>query len=237
MEIYKFKDLRDVSVHHHLFQIIDENKVWCAAPDTLNDKEEFNFKMDYSPSPQTGALLSKMLEKLGSGRFPPNMTASYAILNNKLEEFTAPLVGDIVMQCRKTIGVTSFSTTGSGQWLWEEYGGSGNGVIVEFEMKEESLGHTFHRVAYVSERVFHIDVFLESQVGDSSQIFRNILCTKTRRWKDEEEIRFLGKTPNINITFEAPVKAITIGNKVTEQLARQLEKRCQNRNVKVNYQK
>jgi len=237
MKIYKYKDLRDKSFHHHLFQIIDGNKVWCAAPESLNDEHEFSFKIDYKPSEDTATLLMKMLEKLGKSRFPPDMTASFAILNNKLEEYMQPLIGYIVRQCRKSIGVTSFSAEKSGSWLWKKYGGEGNGVVVEFELSDQSLGHTFHPVEYVSTRVFHIDVFLNSQIGDSSQIFRNILCTKTKRWEKEKEIRFLGKTPNVNITFEAPVTGLKIGNNVPDSLAEKLTNHCKSRDLKVNYQK
>lgn len=236
MKIYKFKDLREESVHNHLFQIIDENKVWCASPESLNDDKEFDFKMDYRPTENTGILLMKMLEKLGKSKFPPNMTASYAIINNKLEEFAKPLVGGIVKQCRSTIGVTSFSTVGSDSWLWEEYGGEGNGAVVEFELPESAIGKTFHPVDYVSERIFHVDIFLESQTSGSSKIFRKILCTKTDKWKDEEEIRFLGKTPNVNITFEAPVTGVTIGNNVSASLAKELESRCRKREINVYHQ-
>lgn len=236
MKIYKFKDLRDDSAHHHLFQIIDENKVWCAAPGSLNDENEFDFKMDYQPTEKTGLLLTKMIAKLGQQRFPPYMTASYALLNNKLEEFTKPLVEDIVRKFRSTIGLTSFSVVGNSTWLWKEYGGMGNGAVVEFELSDQSLGHTFHPVEYVSERVVHIDVFLKSQLADSNQIFKKILCTKTEQWKDEQEIRFLGKSPNVNITFEAPVTGLTIGRNVTDSLKNKLVNLSQKRSIKVKNQ-
>lgn len=236
MNIYKFKSLQEESTLDHLLQIIDENKVWCAAPETLNDKSEFNFEMDYQPTNVTGDLLTKVLEKYGTLNVPSNMKASYALLNNKLEEFTKPVVGDMVNKCRESIGVTSFSKVGEGAWLWEEYGGSGNGAVVEFEMSNQSLGRTFHSVEYVEQRLFHIDVFLESQIGDSSQLFKNILCTKTKQWEGEQEIRFLGQTPNINITFDAPVTALTIGKNVSDSLRKELIAHCVKRGIRVAHQ-
>lgn len=234
MKIYKFKSLEDESAHCHLLQIIDENKVWCAAPETLNDTNEFNFEMEYRPTNKTGVLLAKVLEKYGSLNLPSDMKALYVLLNNKLEEFSKPVVGDMVEKCRSSIGVTSFSKVGSGDWLWEEYGGKGNGVVVEFEMSTDSLGRTFHEVDYVDKRLFHIDVFFESQIGESNTIFRYILCTKTKQWKKEQEIRFLGQTPNINITFEAPVTGITIGKYVSAPLAKKLIEHCARRKINVN---
>ncbi len=237
MKIYKFKSLQAESTHCHLLQIIDENKVWCAAPETLNDTKEFHFEMDYRPTNKTGILLSNMLEKYSSLNLPPNVKASYVLLNNKLEEFTKPVVVDMVRKCRSAIGVTSFSKTGTGDWLWEEYGGKGNGAVVEFDMPDNSLGKTFHTVDYVTKRLFHIDVFLESQAGDPTQIYRNILCTKTKKWQDEQEIRFLGQTPNINITFDAPATGIIIGKHVSNPLAKKLIQHCDRRKIKVTRQK
>jgi len=70
MKIYKFKDLRDESVYDHLFQIIDENKVWCASPGSLNDDKEFDFKMDYKPTERTAILFMNMIKKLGTSKIP-----------------------------------------------------------------------------------------------------------------------------------------------------------------------
>lgn len=236
MKIYKFKSLQDESAHYHLLQIIDENKVWCAAPKTLNDTKEFSFEMDYCPTKKTSILLAKVLEKFGSLNLPPHMKASYVIANNKLEEIAKPVVEDMVKECRNSIGVTSFSKSGTGDQLWKEYGGKGNGAVVEFEMSDASLGRTFHSVDYVAKRLFHIDIFLESQIGDASQIFRSILCTKTKRWQDEQEIRFLGQTPNINIKFEAPVTGITIGRNVSSLLTKKLIEHCKIRKINVAQQ-
>ena len=233
MKIYKFKDLRDDSKHHHLFQIINENKVWCASPECLNDEKEFHFEMDYRPTEKTEFLLTKMIEKFGEQYLTPNLTASYALQNDKLEEYAKPIVLEIIQNCRTTIGITSFSAVGNGSRLWEEYGGVGNGAAVEFELSEKSIGQTFYPVDYVSKKMFHVDIFLESQLGDPTQIFKNILCTKTKSWAHEQEIRFLGKTPNVNITFEAPVTGLTIGNNVSEDLKTKLISYAKERNIDV----
>ncbi len=233
MKIYKFKDLSDKDNHPHFFQILFENKIWCASPESLNDPDEFRFKMDYNPSERTESLLTKMVAKLGKSRFPPEMVATHAVRDKKLEEFTAPLIPGIIEQCRSTIGVTSFSSVGTGAKLWEKYGGSGNGIAVEFEVSDRSLGNTFHPVEYVPERVFHVDIFIESQIGNSSAIFKNVLCTKTREWVQEQEIRFLGKNPNINFTLESPITKITLGHLVSPEIAHKVVSHCDQKGIDV----
>lgn len=236
MKIYKFKDLRDELAHPHLFQIIDENKIWCAAPDSLNDNKEFNFKLDYRPTRATENLLMEMIKKLGKNNYPPGLVASHAINNGKLEEFTKPQVDKIIQSCRSTIGVTSFSIAGSGPRLWEKYGGAGNGAAIEFDVSDSLVGKTFHRVEYVIEKVFHIDVLLEAMVGDPSKIFRKILCTKTKEdWANEHEIRFLGKRANVNVILQMPITKVTLGNNISEALVAKLIAHCQERGIKFGY--
>lgn len=100
MKIYKFKDLSDQDKNPHFFQILFENKIWCASPESLNDPEEFRFKIDYRPSHETEPFLIKTMAKFGKSGFPPEMVAAQVIRDGKLEELTAALVEGIILQCR-----------------------------------------------------------------------------------------------------------------------------------------
>lgn len=233
MKIYKFKDLSDDKVHSHFFQILFENKIWCASPESLNDPEEFQFKIDYCPSERTEFLLGRMIEKLGRSKIPPKMVAAQALRNNRLEKFAAPLMQGIVETCRSTIGVTSFTCTYVGAELWEKYGGSGNGVVLEFEVLDSSIGNMFHHVEYVLERIFHLDIFIESQIGDSLPIFKKILCTKTQHWAHEQEIRFLGKNSNINFTLECPITKVILGDLVSSDIVNRVMMYCEHKSINV----
>jgi hypothetical protein len=233
MKIYKFKDLSVIKNHPHFFQILFENKIWCASPESLNDSEEFCFKMDYRPSEHTEHLLTKIMEKFGKAGFSPEMAAAHTLRDNKLEAFSNPIVKGLIDECRSTIGVTSFTSVGMGEQLWENYGGSGNGAVVEFEISDSLLGDTFHPVGYVPERIFHVDVFLKSQVTDARPIFRNILCTKTLSWSPEKEIRFLGKTPNVNFTLDSPITNVTLGSLVSDDIVNQVISHCEKRGINI----
>lgn len=46
MRIYKFKDLTEEDKHSHFLQIVLQKSIWCAGPDSLNDEDEFKFKLD-----------------------------------------------------------------------------------------------------------------------------------------------------------------------------------------------
>ncbi len=175
MKIYKFKDLSNSSYHSHFLQIIQKNKIWCASPDSLNDKDEFRFRFIYEPTQSTHNLLSEVISKLGRSHFPSHLVTAHGLKNGKLEKIVKPIIDDVIEQSRVSIGVCSFSIVGSDDWLWSEYGGHGNGVRIEFELAERSVGKTFHLVNYVTDRAFHIDVFLRSQLIGAEEFFRRML--------------------------------------------------------------
>ena len=217
MQIYKFKDLTDEQKHSHFLQIVSRNSIWCARPDSLNDIDEFGFRLDYEPSPRTGELLSEVIAQYRTTSYlPPHVSASLALKNGKLEAIAAPIIDDVVTKCRTTIGITSFSITKTDVHLWEEYGGKGNGVCVEINIPDHLVGQSYHRVQYVSERIFHVDSFLESALFPDRvfETYRNILLTKTKKWAQEEEIRFIGNRQDVNHIFDGYISEVTFGPNV-----------------------
>lgn len=221
MKIYKFKDLTDEKKHSHFLQIVLKNSIWCARPDSLNDEEEFKFKIDYELSPRTVQLLSKVIAKnrvttqnRATNYHPPHVSASLTLKNRRLEVIAAPIIDDIVQDCRATMGITSFSTTKNDVYLWEEYGGKGNGVCVEINIPDHLVGQSYHRVRY-RDKIFHVDSFLESVLFPDRvyETYRNIVLTKTKKW-EQEEIRFIGNRQDVNLIFDGHISEVTFGPNV-----------------------
>jgi hypothetical protein len=130
MRIYKFKDLTDERTHSHFLQIVLKNSIWCASPDSLNDRdEEFRFTLDYEPSPCTHQLLSQVVTQYRTTSFlPPHLSTSLVLENDRLRVIASPIIDDTIEKCRRGVGVTSFSMTKADDRLWKEYGGKGNGA-------------------------------------------------------------------------------------------------------------
>lgn len=241
MKIYKFKDLTDEKKHSHFLQIVLQNSIWCARPDSLNDEDEFKFKLDYEPSPHTAHLLSEVVAQYRrTNFFPPHVSASLALRNEKLEGISAPIIDDIVHKCRTTIGITSFSITNTDGHLWEEYGGKGNGVFVEINIPDHLVGQPYHRVHYVSDKIFHVDSFLESALfpDRAFETYRDILLTKTKKkWSQEEEMRFIGNRQDVNLIFDGHMSEVTFGPHVPahtlEQLVARIANHCSANNIRI----
>ncbi|MGA2225710.1 MAG: DUF2971 domain-containing protein [Syntrophobacteraceae bacterium] len=217
MKIYKFKDLTDAKRHPHFYQIILQNAVWCAKPESLNDEDEFTFRLDYDPSPRTPDLLTEVVKRYRTTNLlPPNLSVSLVLQNKRLEAIAAPIIKDVIDKSRNTIGIASFSATKTDDRLWAEYGGQGNGACVEIEIPDRLLNVSFHQVHYVTEKIFHVDSFLESALfpDKAFETYRNILLTKMKKWSQEEEIRFVSKRPEVNVIVDGRITEVTLGARV-----------------------
>lgn len=228
MKIYKFKDLTNERKHSQFLQIVLQNSIWCASPDSLNDADEFKFKLDYEPSPRTPQLLSAAVAKYRTtNHLPPHVSVSLALQHERLETIAAQIIDDIISECRATIGITSFSITKNDVNLWERYGGNGNGACVEIAIPDHLVGQSYHRVHYVSDKMFHVDSFLESVVFPDKRFetFRNILLTKTKKWSEEEEIRFIGNRQDVNLIVDGHISEVIFGPSVPTRVLEELEAR------------
>jgi hypothetical protein len=214
MKIYKFKDLTDEKNHHHFYQIVLKNAVWCAKPESLNDEDEFRFNLDYDPSPRTPNLLTEVVKKYRTTNFlPPDLSVAMVLQNKRLKAMAAPIIKDVIDKSRSTIGIASFSIIKADDRLWREYGGRGNGVCVEIEIPDRLVNVSFHPVHYVSQKTFHVDSFLESALfpDKAFETYRNILLTKTKKWSQEEEIRFVSKRPEVSVIVDGRITEVTLG--------------------------
>lgn len=240
MKVYKFKDLTDEKKHPHFYQIVLHNAVWCAKPESLNDEDEFRFKLNYDPSPRTAELLAEVVTRYRNTNFlPPHLSVSLVLQNKRLEAIAAPIIKDVIDKSRNTIGIASFSVTRTDDRLWTEYGGRGNGVCVEVEIPDKLINVSFHPVHYVSEKVFHVDSFLESALfpDKAFETYRNILLTKTKKWSQEEEIRFVSKRPEVNVIVDGRITEITLGANIPAHTIKQVEaaivERCKTDGIRI----
>lgn len=226
MKIYKFKDLSEESKHSHFLQIVLQKSIWCASPDSLNDKNEFKFKLDYEPSQDTADLLAQVVEKYRTTNYlPPHLSATMVLKNKTLKRIAEPIIRGVVQDCRDIIGITSFSLTKEDKELWKEYGGDGNGACVQIDLPDSLVGKLYHKVNYVTDRIFHVDTFLESSLFPERafETYSKILLTKTKKWTTEEEIRFIDKHQKGNFIFDGTVSEIAFGPCVPAHVLDQLE--------------
>jgi len=240
MKIYKFKDLTDEKKHSHFYQIVLQNTIWCARPDSFNDENEFKIKLDYNPSPFTGELLSQVVAKYRTANyFPPNLSVSFVLEHKRLEKIAEPIIAEMIRNCRNEIGVVSFSITKTADHLWREYGGKGNGVCTEINIPDYLIGKSYHRVHYVSQKIFHVDSFLESALFQDRALetYKNMLLTKIKKWSQEEEMRFIGNRQDVNLIMDGYISEVIFGPNVPEHTLNQVKanivNHCSSNNIRI----
>ena len=241
MKIYKYKDLSNPDQHVHFTDIILLGKIWCALPEHLNDKNEFEFNIDCSYSKDTHRLLQRFQRQNQNSR-PINDSS---ISSAKLSIIIAPIKNEIIDGCQSEIAVTSFTMLKDCSRLWDRYGGKGNGVIVEIEIPDHTLDRDYHKVKYVDIKKIHVDLFLTHNLNNSKkEIFKRILLTKTKEWAGEKEIRFLTfmpdpffKGPGRSQNILHPITNITFGPCVPHNILNSLEEKiinhCKKHNIKI----
>ncbi|MGY0314026.1 DUF2971 domain-containing protein [Alteromonas macleodii] len=234
MKLYKFKSITSEDSFRQVLQYLERNSIWCASVDTLNDSEEFNFAIDYQNTKNTEALLTRLIRK--SGRYGlPHQVARLALESGNLESTLECEIDGLIKKCREQFGVTSFSSLGYGEKLWKSYGGEGNGVILEYDVSDSQMGDIFHFVDYKAEKKVSLDTIIRALTGDEEDcifdFFKNVLCTKTTKWSYESEVRYLAKSSNILIRLSNPVKAIVIGDMVSEENKEKLSQLCLDKGI------
>ena len=238
MKIYKYKDLRPENNRKHFIDMVLENSVWCADPDSLNDEDEFRYKYDYRPTPHTVILLEEILKKTIS----PSSAwkARHVIENGLLQGIAEPIIDSLIGKARSEIGIASFSRFRNKSILWQRYGGNRYGVCIQYVIPDNLIGNTYHNVAYVSEKVFHIDTFYESYLDNSKVIdsYRNMLLTKTQsKWKCEAEVRLITSEQKIRQPVHGPITEILFGGNVPdsvyEEMMKSISSHCQQNDIRI----
>jgi hypothetical protein len=239
MKIYKYKDFSDETKHKEFYQIVLHNRIWCANPDSLNDKDEFKFEINCKPSSETPDLLSQVVTKFRTTNYlQPELSTSLVL--NELEEIVAPIFDDMKINCRNEVGITSFSALKKDKKLWKEYGGKGNGGCIEIDIPDHLLNQSFYPVTYVTKKIFHVDSIFKSALYQD-QVFttyRNMLLTKTKKWSHEKEIRFVSKKQDVNRKIDGYISGITLGDSIPEKTFKKIMSNiinhCNTNNIEIS---
>jgi hypothetical protein len=240
MKIYKFKDFNKEDDKSYFIDIVLTNTIWCARPDSLNDKdEEFKIELDYKESPDTARLLSELVARKRTTNDsllpPPHVSVSLALKNEPLESYIKPTIESMIEGCRNAYGITSYSSTPD-DYLWKEYGGNGNGVCVEINIPDHLIGKSYHWVQYVPDKILHVDLFLEWDIC-REKAYRDIFLTKTTKWKQEKEIRFIGNAQGEKLNINGHISEVIFGPYVDshtlEKLKGQIADHCKANKIKI----
>ena len=245
MKIYKYKDVRNINEENesYFYQIILNNSIWCAKPNSLNDKDEFKIEIDCNKSPNTEKLLQQFIMNLkyDNAASPPHHLSAISLFGNKeIRKITKPIIDEMIQKMRNDIGIASFSELKNNKHLWNMYGGQGNGACIEIDIPCDLLGKSFFRVKYVKKKRYHIDSFIEATLYNNNEYYHEIfLLTKTKMWTKEKEIRFVSKKQDVNVHLDdgCYISEIILGKNVPwdklSEIERNISDHCNLNDIKI----
>lgn len=245
MLIYKYKKLLEENEINHFCDIILNERIWAAHPNTLNDKDyEFRHEIDCKLTDETRNLLSQIfIKKKKLNSIIRNLPCE--LLNNSLQKHGKKTFDDMIENIRNDFGIASFSLFHHDEEkLWRDYGGNGIGACIELEIPSRIFTEMeFFVVNYVEKKIIHIDEFLKTELNDeySREFIEKILATKHQSWSPEKEVRLIKNQADSFISLSnVKIKKITLGNKISNQTSTQIEskisRRCKEKNIKLkNY--
>lgn len=227
MLLYKYRELKegDEEAFSRFEAILKTQSFWCARPDTLNDDQEFSWRCDYQPTASTIGLFAALLSRERNKPFSDVwVQVKPLIAANAIEPIAAPVVANLIHQCRSEIGLLCFGKSPDNETLWSRYGGSGHGVCIEIEVPDRLLNSELFEVQYAKEKIVHVDELLRGHLGDAKAVYTLTLLTKPESWRNEEEVRFLSFKQNVSVHISGSrISRIYLGHSLSGNLRQRIE--------------
>jgi hypothetical protein len=125
----------------------------------------------------------------------------------------------MIQQCRADVGLACFGDSGDNGVLWHRYAGSGAGVCMEVEVNAELLGSELFAVYYCADRRIRFDELAEAFLDRAHLIdlYRLAFLSKSPRWADENEIRFVSRQHSVNVVINGRVTKLILGEKLSDE--------------------
>jgi hypothetical protein len=228
MMIYKFRSLEPSNREtvDRILQIVVHNRVWCAAPERLNDPEEFRNRYLCTGSRQEREYLAKLIAERRGWTTPVALRVletSYRT-SKSIKALADPVFSELTAEYRKDLGLSCFSMVNTSPILWERYGGDGNGVCISIEIPDTKVGKEYRIVDYVACKKLPMVFFLKAYFNrrEVDRVIQRTLFTKTKTWCDESEIRFVAKRQDVSMVMDCAIRQVAFGNRVHAEVREEL---------------
>lgn len=173
-------------------KIFTEHTVWFAYPECFEDTKDCMANIQFLD--KNG--LNNLIENAHLSNYERQMCKSGAMTYN-----VDMLKEDSNNITQKRIGISCFCKTEKSDKMWSKYADDHKGMCLQFDVLEDPDLFTFaHPVNYVDK----LPVY--NHFTDSKELVDKVLCTKTKDWMHEQEIRVIKapsemKTENYGQTF------------------------------------
>jgi len=203
MHLYKYRGGDDGVFRRDLKSLV-ENYYWAAELHTLNDPCEAMINT------------SGYFEALGVFETAVRSTVSKDISFNKIRSKMNDLLAKVL-----TVGVFSLSKNCDDELMWSHYAAAHHGFCVGYNMEylNRSLMQYFYNlleVAYLPEPP-ELKVMEQFLSRDREMGMKQLIATKSLRWKNEEEVRIVTDQTGLHRYDYRSVDRIYFGLRMSDE--------------------
>ncbi len=218
MKLYKYRS-GDREFFKRDLESLEENSYWSAEIHTLNDPCEALINSEkYFTSLDSFEMTFQNIAGKGF-----NMN----IIKTKMDE---------LLKKALTVGICSLSKNYEDELMWSHYASAHYGFCIGYNMHyfERSLERYFYNVLDVdySEHPPEIKFMEQYMSTDVTMGMRQLIATKSLKWKNEEEVRIITDKPGKHFYDFRSVEAIYFGLRMSDENKDLMMNVLKGRNVK-----
>lgn len=208
LNLYKYRGGNQQIFERDLKSLADDC-YWSAEIPTLNDPCEALIN-------RNGYFESlNLLEKVIHSTISPDI--DFQVIRIKMAE---------LLEKALTVGVFSLSKNYDDELMWSHYGAAHHGFCIGYNMHfmERSLKKNFYNVLEVvySKNPPEIKMMEQIMSRDLEMGMKQLLATKSLKWKNEEEIRIVTDKPGLHYYDYRAVRSIYFSLRISQEHKDQL---------------
>jgi hypothetical protein len=210
--LYRYRPINEFSLWE-----IEYNAIYLAGLDTLNDRHEGVFDVDYSDIWSVRRNLAGHALKEGNFAYALLcIFVSRSYLDERIRQYAAEYLKEA-----KHWGVACFTERHDNWHMWEKYADNHKGVVLEYDLSDASLPKNgFRKVQYEDRpRITMADIFNQQNEGG----YFDLLSFKDpSEWAKEEEWRLLApiepeNRDNPKRILRVPLRRAIAGSRASDE--------------------
>lgn len=199
-KLYKYRPIDISEKNSRLTEIIANNQLWFASPDSFNDPFDCQIQFDLEITQEE---LCDFLKHKNLKSEPDPQKFAEALLANKskFQDITQQFIQDFI----NTKGVCCFSKRWDILLQWAHYADKHTGIVLGFDLLKDT-----HFFANDLLDVSYVNKYPKCNIIKDQDKFAEILAgTKSKHWQYEEEYRVIKpSTENFEFIKEALTEVI-----------------------------
>jgi len=207
LHLYKYRSLdTNPSSISKARAILVHDRIWAAAPVSLNDPRDMRFKLVFNQDVET----RKRWAKENAHLLPRSSPAKRLLWQQQLARtiMTPEMEGGFKQVMEQTMGVFCASTDPRSRQLWAHYGGEHRGICIQISPYEDEL-------FLVARQVIYGEKFPTLTVPTPAGASQEYYLHKSSDWTYEKEWRVVLPINNCSITLRPPaIAAVILGARV-----------------------